>query len=349
VTRSNTASGSAGSLPSAGRDPFFDNVKFLAILLVAAGHAIEWLRDVRAVHAVYLFIYLFHMPVFIMITGYLSRNFGSARARGRKLITSVGVPYVIFETIYSIVDWRLYGGHLTFTLLAPYWLMWFLMALFMWRLSTPIWQQLRWPVAIAVVISLLSGMAGLTELQLNRVLGFLPFYVLGLFLKPAHFELLRRPRVRLVAVAVLAGGLVMTLFVVDRHLSTEWAYWRESNAHFHVNDFTGTLIRLGLLLTSTTLAVAFLAIVPTRRAWFTSLGAATLYAYLLHGFVIMAMRSAGCYDIRWLHTIPGAAVTGLAGIALATVLCTPPARKITRWVIEPNVAWAFKGTRSVTG
>jgi fucose 4-O-acetylase-like acetyltransferase len=326
------------------RDPFFDNAKFLAILLVVAGHAIEGLQDVRAAHVLYLFIYLFHMPVFIVITGYLSRRFSFSSGKARKLLTNVGLPYVVFQIVYSIVEWRLNGGSLHVRLLAPYWLMWFLMALFMWRLSTPVWQQLRWPVAVAVVISLLSGLETVPALQMNRVLGFVPFYVLGVFLKPSHFDLLKRPLARALAVMVLLGGLALA-FIVDRHVSTEWTYWSSGNAHFHIDNLTGTLMRAGLLLASTVLAAAFLAIVPGRRTWFTPLGAATLYAYLLHGLVIRFAQSMGWYETEWLHTVPGVVTAGAAAFVLAGVLCTPPVRKVTRWAIEPRVDWAFTPLR----
>ncbi len=327
------------------RDPFFDNAKFLAILLVAAGHAIERLQDVPVARGLYLFVYLFHMPVFIVITGYLSRNFAFSSGKARKLITKVGVPYLVFEIAYSVVHWRLNGGDLHVSPLSPYWIMWFLMALFMWRLSTPVWQQLRWPVAVAVVISLLSGMSDLPDtLQMNRVLGFAPFYVLGLFLRPAHFDLLRRPRARVLAVAVLLGGLA-TAFVADRHMSSEWTYWSHANAHFHVGVLTGTLMRVALLLASAILAAAFLAVVPGRHTWFTPLGAATLYAYLLHGFVAEVAQAAGWYDAAWPHTAPGVAAFAAIGVAAVTLLCLPPVRAVTRWAVEPRLAWAFTPLR----
>ncbi len=345
VVRPPRTSATPGTAEAPGRrDPFFDNAKYLAILLVVAGHAIESLRDVPAAHAVYLFIYLFHMPVFIVITGQLSRNFGSARGRVRKLITGVGIPYAVFEILYSIADWMLNGGALKITLLAPYWVMWFLMALFLWRLSTPLWRQIRWPLAVAVVISLLSGLNHLSELQLNRVLGFLPFYVLGLCLKPEHFALLKRPAVRVAAVAVLPAGLAAALLAYP-HLAVEWAYWRDDNARLHAGPLTGTAIRVGLLAVSTVLAAAFLALVPGRRTWFTGLGSATLYAYLLHGFVIMAARSAGWYGYGRLHTAPGVAAAAAIGVVLATVLCTSPVRTLVRRVVEPDVGWAFKPVR----
>ncbi|HEY6737520.1 MAG TPA: hypothetical protein VI076_01610, partial [Actinopolymorphaceae bacterium] len=62
-SRTEPSPGQPNTGRSRSRDPFFDNAKFLAIVLVVVGHAIEPLRDIAAVHAVYLFLYMFHMPV----------------------------------------------------------------------------------------------------------------------------------------------------------------------------------------------------------------------------------------------------------------------------------------------
>ncbi|NEE43848.1 acyltransferase family protein, partial [Streptomyces sp. SID8455] len=58
------------------RDPYFDNVKYLAIVLVAVAHAWEPVMDgSRATRALYMVVYTFHMPAFILISGYFSRTF----------------------------------------------------------------------------------------------------------------------------------------------------------------------------------------------------------------------------------------------------------------------------------
>lgn len=324
------------------RDPFFDNAKFLAIVLVVAGHSIVSLRDVRFAHALYLFVYTFHMPVFIVITGHFSRNFTFAGGKARRLITGLGVPYVVFETAYSTYHWAV--GHAPFeiSLLDPYYLTWFLLALFLWRLSTPVWQQIRWPVAAAVLVALLSGMSQLPgELEMNRTLGLLPFYVLGLMLRPEHFELLKRPKARVFGIVTMVFGFAFTFFVADRHMTTEWVYWRSGNPTLHVNDLTGSVIRLGLMFAAAVLVAAFLTLVPRRETWFTGLGAATLYAYLLHGFFTKLMDYMNWYDVSFLHTVPGVFVTMATGAVLATLLCTPPVRKVMHWAMEPDMSWAF--------
>jgi fucose 4-O-acetylase-like acetyltransferase len=328
------------------RDPFFDNAKFFAILLVVAGHSIENLRDIRFAHALYLFVYTFHMPVFIVITGYFSRNFTFSGGKARKLLTNLGVPYVVFETAYSTYHWAVGHAKFEISLLDPYYLTWFLLALFAWRLSTPVWQQIRFPVAVAIVISLLSGMNQLpATLEMNRVFGLVPFYVLGLFLKPEHFEFLKRRLVAVLGALVLIAGFAFTFLVADRHMATEWVYWRSGNPTLHVNNLTGTGMRLGMLVAAGVLVAAFLSLVPRKHHWFTSLGSATLYAYLLHGFATKLADYYGWYDADILHSVPGVLAVAAAGALLATLLCTPPVRWAMHWALEPNMAWAFTALR----
>lgn len=325
----------------AARDPFFDNAKFLAITLVVSGHLIEDLRDVAVAHAAYFYLYMFHMPLFIVLSGYLSRNFTFSSGKARKLISTLAVPYVIFELVYSLPRLILYGK-LDISLLDPYYLTWFLMSLFLWRLSTPVWQQLRWPLVIAVALSLVSGMSRLPdELSMNRTLGLLPFYVLGLMLRPEHFDWLRQRRIRVAGAVTLVTGAVVVLAVHTR-VKTEWIRWRHANDVIGVDDLTGSLIRLGMLAAGALLVAAFLAVTPSRRTWYSELGMATMYAYLLHGLVV---KAAERFYGDWAATLPGVAAVAFFGVGIAALLCTKPVRRAARWAVEPKISWAFTRLR----
>ncbi|WP_202805887.1 acyltransferase family protein [Actinopolymorpha alba] len=324
------------------RDPFYDNAKFLAIVLVVAGHAIEALRDVPSARAVYLFLYMFHMPVFIVIAGYFSRGFPSSSDKVRKLLTQLVVPFVIFQLAYMALAKVVGGRDVNLTLLDPYYLVWFLLALFAWRLSTPVWHRIRWPLGVAVAISVVAGLQDLPGvLETGRVLSLLPFFVLGLTLRPEHFEFLRRPAIRALAVPVMLGGLVVAYWAAPR-MSMEWVFWRRSNDYLAVDDLTGTAMRLAMLMAAIILTGAFLTLVPTRRTWFTALGTTTMYVYLLHGVPVKLSGYFGWYDHPVLHTTLGAVAVGVAGVGLALLLSTPPVRRLARWAVEPRMAWAFQ-------
>ncbi|MCX3064067.1 acyltransferase family protein [Streptomyces beihaiensis] len=337
----------AGSGKDSGttRDAFFDNAKYLAIVLVAMGHAWEPLRDgSRAASALYITVYAFHMPAFIVISGYFSRNFDASPARIKRLITGVAVPYVVFEVAYTMFK-RVAGHDPTYpiSLLDPWYLTWFLIALFVWRLTTPLWKVIRRPLPLALVIAALASLSPEigNDLDLQRVLQFLPFFVLGLCLKPEHFQLVRGRRARTVALPVAAGALAFAYWAAPR-MNAAWFYHRDSAQELGSPAWVGPVMTLAMFGCSVVLTACFFAWVPGRRMWCTALGAGTLYGYLLHGFVAKGSRFWGWYDVDWVHTPWGEVVVTLGAMCLVTALCTPPVRRVFRFVMEPRMEWALR-------
>ncbi|WP_020133338.1 acyltransferase family protein [Streptomyces sp. 351MFTsu5.1] len=334
------------------RDAFFDNAKYLAIVLVAMGHAWEPLRSgSRAVTALYTIVYAFHMPAFIIISGYFSRTFDASPAKIKRLVTGVVVPYVVFETAYTLFTrWSDGVPDRPISLLDPLYLTWFLAALFIWRLTTPIWRSLRWPLPIALAVAALATLSPSIgdDLDLQRTLQFLPYFVLGLCLRPEHFSLVRRWRVRLLAVPVFAAAVVFSYWAVPR-MDYAWFFHRDAAEHFGVPSWYGPLMTLGLFGCSLILVACFLSWVPGRRMWFTSLGAGTLYGYLLHGFVVQAGNHVDWAAHRWPHTPLGEIAVTLVAGAVVTALCTAPVRRVFRCVMEPKMEWAFRKAPSEAG
>ncbi|MFE7170942.1 acyltransferase family protein [Streptomyces sp. NPDC057616] len=327
------------------RDAYFDNAKYLAIVLVAMGHAWEPLRDgSRTVTAFYNFVYAFHMPAFIVISGYFSRSFDGSPAKVKRLVTGVLVPYVVFETAYTLFTrWTDGVPDRPITLLDPLYLTWFLIALFVWRLTTPIWQAVRWPLPVALVIAMLATVSPSigNDLDLQRVLQFLPYFVLGLCLRPEHFRLLRRWRVRALAVPVLAGALAVSYWAVPR-MTGAWFFHRDSAQELGAPAWYGPLMTLAGFGCSMILVACFLSWVPGRRLFFTALGAGTLYGYLLHGFLAQGSRFWGWYDPAWVHGPLGEITATLVAATVVTVLCTAPVRRVFRCAMEPRMNWAFR-------
>ncbi|MGW1026259.1 acyltransferase family protein [Streptomyces sp. NPDC002577] len=340
-------SGSApGNKPAKQRDAFFDNAKYLAIVLVAMGHAWEPLTDhSRAAEALYMTVYTFHMPAFILISGYFSRSFDMRPDRLRRLVTGVAVPYVIFEVAYSLFKrWANDDPTHPISLLDPWYLTWFLVALFVWRMTTPLWKVVRWPVPLALAIAVLASVSPDIgdDLDLQRVLQFLPFFVTGLFMKPEHFQMLRRREIKLLSVPVFACALAFAYWAGPR-MNSAWFYHRDSAQELGAPWWAGVVMTLALFGCSMVLTACFFAWVPRRRMWFTVLGAGTLYGYLLHGFLAKGSRFWGWYgDYAWLHKPLGEIFVTLVAATVITVLCTPPVQRVFRFAMEPEMKWAFK-------
>lgn len=350
------APATAGNQPSAAapakrRDAYFDNVKYLAIVLVAMAHS--WgllLDDSRAARALYMVAYTFHMPAFIIVSGYFSRSFDMSARKVKRLVTGVAVPYVVFETAYSL--FKRYADDSPdhpISLIDPWYLTWFLAALFIWRISTPLWQSLRHPLPVALVIAALASFSPSIgdDLDLQRVLQFLPFFVLGLQLKPEHFQLVRRREVRLLALPLFAGAALVAYWVAPR-MQLGWFYRNSSAPELGAPWWSGAVMTLAMFGCALLLTIGFLAWVPRRHMWFTVLGAGTICGYLLHGFLIKGAGFAGLHNrYAWLSEPGGLVLVSLVAASAVTLLCTPPVRRVLRFATEPDMNYAFR--RDATG
>jgi fucose 4-O-acetylase-like acetyltransferase len=250
------------------------------------------------------------------------------------------VAYIVFHRQVNGTDYP-------FSLLDPYYVTWFLLALFVWRLTAPFWRIIRWPLPVALAIAALASVSPNLgdDLNIQRVLQFLPFFVLGLTLRREHFERLRQPAVRLLALPVLLLGLAVAYWAAPR-ISVRWFYRTNSVQEVGHVWWTGPVLTCWLFATGLVLAAAFLAWVPARATWYTVLGAGTLYGYLLHGFLAKGSRWWNWYDVSWSTTPSGQlAITAIAAVVI-TLLCTAPVRRLFRHLVEPSMDWAF--TREAT-
>ncbi|MER7414478.1 acyltransferase family protein [Streptomyces cacaoi] len=323
-----------------GRDPFLDNAKFLLTVLVVMGH--NWIpvvdaktEGMPAVKAAFLLVYAIHMPGLVLLCGYLSRGFDGRPEQVRSLLGRILLPYLLFEAAYSGVYTLFWDQPFRFTPSVPRYLCWFLVALFLWRLSVPLWRAVRRPVAIAAAVSVLAGFTDLGgELALPRVLMLLPWFVLGLRLRPEHLRPLRNPAARRWALPVMVVGGAGAWWVAPR-VSRHWLLMDAGSADLGVQPLVYAGMRIALFGVSAVLIAAFLALVPSRRTGFTALGACTLYPFLLHGLLVKTVEGLGGYEpVRAGGALAVAGTTVLAGL-VAVLLCAPPVRRVLWPLVEP--------------
>lgn len=318
----------------ASRDPWFDNAKMALVTLVVVGHAWTLLPFTGAVDYLYDFLYAWHVPAFVFVTGYLSRGFTYAPERMWQLVRTVAVPYVVFECAIALFRVHVGGEELEDLFLDPHWPLWYLSALFFWRLLTPVLRPLPGGYVVALAVSLVAGLFAGDALDLARILGLLPFFVLGLKATPERLELLRT-RPAQVAGALFFVVLASSAWLVDRLAATEWLYYRARYDELDVSDLEAFTIRAVLLVVGTAGAFAFLALVPRLGGWFTRMGAFTLVVYLFHGFAVKGLDYAGFDDWGADHVALGLLLTTLGGVALSLLLAWAPLASRLTEVIDP--------------
>jgi len=318
------------------RDASWDNARGLAVLLVVVGHALSPITDTApAADWLYRLIYLFHVPLLVLVTGYLTAELTQRRA-GR-LVTGLLVPYLVFELVQWAGRTLAHGQPAPFDPLVPGWTLWYLPAVVLWRLAAPLLRATRPAVVLtgSVVVALGAGLGhGVTHtLALDDVLTYLPFFTAGLLLREAP---VRRwfdaPRARVPALATVAVAAVATWLTRDE-LGTGTFQLDGGNADWGTSDVRGTVLRGALLLAGAALVVAVLVLVPRGHSWLTGLGVASLYVYLLHAPVLDAVRHSPALDgvtAAW-----QAGLVALAAAALAAALTTRVVRAATRWAVEP--------------
>ncbi|MFF0911449.1 acyltransferase family protein [Microbacterium enclense] len=334
------------------RVPFWDNARFAAIVLVVFGHAVQRLTyDSDAAEALYLLVYAFHMPLFALVAGFFSSSAEPTRARMARLFTDLLAPYLIFETLWTVLRFLL-TGRANLDPTQASWTLWFLLALAIFRLVLPYLALLRGPVVWAVAISIVTGYLPSIDstFSLSRALGLLPFFTIGWWLRDRdvveRFGLLAARPVwsRAAAAAVLAAAGVVAFAFVDLwrevRLGT-WLFFVDPYVDLGAGHWWAVLVRLGLIVLALTLMAAFLLLVPRRETRWTHLGRYTMYVYLLHTFVLYPFRQSGVLrDLEpvglWLPVI------AVASVAIAVALSSRPVRRLTRPLVEPRLPWLFR-------
>lgn len=317
------------------RDPWLDNAKMVLVTLVVVGHSLTMLPWTAFHNQVYDFLYFWHMPAFVLVTGHLSRTFSYSRRRLWALARGLLVPYVIVEA--ALVAFRqIVGGedHFHRLWVVPHWPLWYLPATFCWRLATPVLRRLGLlALPVAIGIGLLGGYVTADYLDVRRILGFLPFFVLGLVLSPRALAPLRTVPAR-VAAAVVLVGVWLLAGTLDQWAQTRWLYYSWTYAHLS-SDLSPVATRALLVLVGGVAALAVLALVPTRGGWFSRMGAASLVVYLCHGFVVKGVGYTA-YP-RWAaqHADASLWLTMAGAVVVALVLASPwVARRLER-AIDP--------------
>ena len=327
------------------RVAYLDNARYWVMLLVVIGHSLTELVVMDSARGVYTWIYSFHMPFFILISGYTARHYIGDFRQIRRIVSTLIVPYLLVELSLQLITRHYDGTPENLMILSPQWLGWFLAALFIWRITTPIWRALRYPITTSIVISLLSGLIEIPNvLALPKVLALLPFWVIGLHMNRELFMRLGDARIRIASVVVLATSFIVCQLYAD-NWTTQWFLWKARYAEdpLDVGPWEGMMIRGGLLLLGGLLTFATLSLIPRGRSITTVLGGRTFYCYLLHGFVIILLdRQFNLWARLEQYGAPSVVGCMVTAVIVANVLMTAPVARVFRPLFEPRLTWLFR-------
>ena len=156
----------------------FDNFKGLLIFTVVFAHFLwEYVRshNNKLARKLVIFIYYFHMPGFIFISGFLTSDNSSKISNSFRLL----ILYYIFNFSFNIIMHKYFNTRMD--LINPQLSYWYLLSLFFWRISIKYINKIKISFITSMIISLLEGYSKFftNAFSLIRTVAYLPFFIAG--------------------------------------------------------------------------------------------------------------------------------------------------------------------------
>lgn len=271
------------------RNSRIDAAKFVLMVLVVAGHLIEWL-PLDSDQVVYRWIYMFHMPAFVFLSGLVCSDVLDVR-RAKTLVAFVVLPYLAHQLATNGMVSVLGKEPFAYQVSNPYWALWYLVSLFCWRLLLPVMVATGAPVFFAICISLLSGLAPEFDhsWSIGRTASLLPFFVLGhVFARGGGPRLPAGNPVAAVALLCAVGVAAYLL----RSIPLQWLWAHTPYEGFGVGPGRGVALRSAQLILGMVGAWAVFMLVPDSGR-LAALGRQSLAIFIGHIYVLKAMYAFG--------------------------------------------------------
>lgn len=271
------------------RDFKMDNVKALLITLVVIGHMADfYVNTSENMKFIYFFIYLFHMPLFIFLSGYFIKStVNGSRFKVEKVI-SYFILYLLFKLImYALFKYGFSVEETNFNTFNEGNVPWYLLAMSIWIILIYVLKQFK-PVFL-VLISVLAGIViGYDSfvgdyLTLSRVIVFFPFFLLGYYIDHNKFvTFLSSQKLRFFSLVVLIISILVVYFNIGNIYQFRGFLTGRNSYEVLKQPIYGGFYRMLFYLLAVLLSTVCLLIVPKSKTIFTIIGQRTLQIYILH-------------------------------------------------------------------
>lgn len=305
------------------RVPMWDNIRFALIVLVSIGHfATENMNDFVTFRKIFLFIYAFHMPMFIFLSGLFHKD----KDIPRKATFFFSV-FLFIKLVYSGLD-MIKGQPFRLNLLVTDGLPWFMFFMTVAVVITFLLRNANKRVVLGIwlVAALVSGYVEQIDdfLVLSRIIVYYPYYLLGNMLKDSSkFKAIcenRKP--------VLGWGIIIVWGLICYYLYRYVLY--VSHLFSGRNPYGGMIgpdfvYRIGVYILTLVIGWAIIQIAPRRDLGVVTLmGGRTINSYFWHRIILWFMAYWHLNEVLVAHGVMGKLLWILLGVAVAFISSTKP-------------------------
>ncbi|MCR5704141.1 MAG: acyltransferase family protein [Eubacterium sp.] len=287
---------------------YWDNLKCFLIFLVVFGHVLLPFRmNGICFKKICVFIYFFHMPAFVFISGFFAKNYMKKDVPDIRKLNGFLILYVAYETLIAVEQTLINGVALDIPLFRPSGSPWYLLTMFMWYLIIPIFAKIK-PV-FGMIISILMGLGiGFIEyfdafFAGSRMFVFFPFFLLGFYVNPGIVEKITNWKVKIVAALLLVGSVFLFLWKWELIKKNELMIYGSSDYYRSpqgpVEPWGNLIFRLVWYVIVTLIIFGIMSLIPKKKFSFSYVGSRTLPIYFLHVPIREALMI--CYRKNMIH------------------------------------------------
>lgn len=277
------------------RDYLFDNYKVLLIILVIIGHFTEpSYKNNDFLYTLKWLIVSFHMPAFIFISGYFSKR----ELTFARLFQKLAIPYLSYEVIYYFFYIYILHKETKLYLLYPKFSLWYILALFVWRIATPYFKKLPHYMLISIALGLLIGCSNMADnfLSLPRILVFYPFFLAGSSCSRDMITVLRTRKCQLISFfGILSFVAYLILDEHHKQFSPKVFYGRYNYDFLNQSNLEGMLCRMFCYATGFLFTFALLSLIAEKENILSYIGSRTMAIYLFHGLTYSYLKECTDY------------------------------------------------------
>lgn len=285
----------------------FDNIKAVLIVLVVFGHIISYntIQEASEYRSVFMFIYSFHMPLFIFISGFFHKN----KNIKNKVIYFLVLGMLLRILVY-IVNNLILGTTGSLSFISTDGCAWFLFAMAAYIGLAYLFRNYN-PVLVLVLALILGCFSGYDQdigdlFVLSRIIVFFPFYWAGYCAGSKKwlsvFSDSSKHAVKAAEIMLSLAVLGIWIYFCFFHLEDVYELrpfftGRHSYGEMYADSFSGLLIRLLCYAITTLTGLAVIILIPDRKLpAVTTLGERSLAVYFWHRPVLFIFDYFGIFD-----------------------------------------------------
>lgn len=274
------------------RIPIWDNLKFILIFLVVLGHLADCFIRSYNMRVLYFYIYIFHMPLFIFISGLFSKR--TIEEKNYKKIFEYLILYVAINFFYVLSSIFFHfvcgtkGVSLDLFSINSGGAPWFLFSIFSFYLITIAFNKLdkKYLLVLSVIVACFVGYDNRIGdfLALSRTIVYYPFFLAGYLLNAKDVvTFVKNRKIQILSFIFIISTCLICLFFMDKiYFLRPLLTGRNPYSVLAKYKSIGLLLRFVYYIVVSIFIISIISLTPSKNSIFTKLGSRSLCVYFFH-------------------------------------------------------------------